>query len=174
MPSAISLLGLSYLNSSSHRFSISTEETMLPRHARCVLSRLRYNGHYLLLSSHLSRIGRSENPSCSACGHSSQDTFYLILHCPATHSFAPLALWRLSGSDPEELPGFWGSMVFRHAPIPRKRVGKQQQQQHVLATSAIRSVENFTQNAKLCFYFCTIKINSEVTLKNSCVQLNKK
>ena len=34
-----------------------------------------------------------------------------------------------SGPDPEELPGFWGSMVFRHAPIPRKGSGKQQQQQ---------------------------------------------
>ena len=33
-----------------------------------------------------------------------------------------------SGPDPGELPGFWGSMVFRHAPIPRKGSGKQQQQ----------------------------------------------
>ena len=76
--------------------SISTEELVLPRHARCVLSRLRCNGHSLLLS-YLSRIGRIENPSCSACGHSSQDTSHLILHCPATDS-APLALWRLSVS----------------------------------------------------------------------------
>ena len=66
--------------------SISTEELVLPRHARCVLSRLRGNGHSLLLSSYLSRIGRMENPSCSACGHSSQDTSHLILHCPATDS----------------------------------------------------------------------------------------
>ena len=66
--------------------SISTEELVLPRHARCVLSRLRYNGHSLLLSSYLSRIGRIENPSCNACGHSSQDVSHLILHCPATES----------------------------------------------------------------------------------------
>ena len=66
--------------------SISTEELVLPRHACCVLSRLRYNGHSLLLGSYLSRIGRTENPSCSACGHSSQDTSHLILHCPATDS----------------------------------------------------------------------------------------
>ena len=66
--------------------SISTEELVLPRHARCVLSRLRCNGHSLLLSSYLSRIGRIENPSCSACGHPSQDTSHLILHCPATNS----------------------------------------------------------------------------------------
>ena len=66
--------------------SISTEELVLPRHALCVLSRLRCNGHRLLLGSYLSRIGRTENPSCSACGHSSQDTSHLILHCPATDS----------------------------------------------------------------------------------------
>ena len=66
--------------------SISTEELVLPRHARCVLSGLRCNGHSLLLGSSLSRIGRIENPSCSACGHSSQDTSHLILHCPATDS----------------------------------------------------------------------------------------
>ena len=66
--------------------SISTEELVLPRHARCVLSRLRCNEHSLLLGSYLSRIGRIENPSCSACGHSSQDISHLILHCPATDS----------------------------------------------------------------------------------------
>ena len=66
--------------------SISTEELVLPRHARCVLSRLRCNGHSLLLGSYLSRIGRIENPSCSACGHSSQGDSHLILHCPATDS----------------------------------------------------------------------------------------
>ena len=66
--------------------SISTEELVLPRHARCALSRLRCNGHSLLLGSFLSRIGRTENSSCSACGHSSQDISHLILHCPATDS----------------------------------------------------------------------------------------
>ena len=64
--------------------SICTEELVLPRHARCVLSRLLCNGHSLLFGSYLSRIGRIENPSCSACGHSSQDISHLILHCPAT------------------------------------------------------------------------------------------
>ena len=66
--------------------SISTEELVLPRHARCVLSRVCCNGHSLLLGSYLSMIGRIENPSGSACGHSSQDTSDLILHCPATDS----------------------------------------------------------------------------------------
>ena len=66
--------------------SISTEELVLPRHDRCVLSRLRCNDHSLLLSSCLSRIGRIENASCSVCRHSSQDTSHLILHCPAADS----------------------------------------------------------------------------------------
>ena len=65
--------------------SISTKELVLPHHAFCVLSHLRCNGHSLLLVSYLSRIGRIENPG-SACGHSSQDTSHLILHCPPTDS----------------------------------------------------------------------------------------
>ena len=47
----------------------------------------------------------------------------------AAHSLATLCLFTTSGPDPGELPGFWGSMVFCHAPIPRKGSGKQQQQQ---------------------------------------------
>ena len=100
---------------------------MLPRHARCVLSRLRCDGHSLLLGSYLSRIGRIENPSCSVCGHSSHDISHLILHCPATESLATLCHSTTSGPDPEEFPGFWGSMVIRHAPIPLKGSGNQQQ-----------------------------------------------
>ena len=61
-----------------------------------------------------------ENSSCSACGRSSKDTSHLILHCPATNSlprsfFATLSLYDL-WSRPVGLLGFWGSMVFRHAP----------------------------------------------------------
>ena len=66
--------------------SIYSEEPVLPRHARCVLFRLSCNGHSLLLVFYLSRIGRIESPSCSACRHSSQDVSHLILHCPATDS----------------------------------------------------------------------------------------
>ena len=64
--------------------SISIAELVLPSHARCALSRFRCNGHSLLLSSYLSRIGSVKNPSCSACGHPFHDTSHLILHCPAT------------------------------------------------------------------------------------------
>ena len=93
-----------------------------------MLPHLRCNGHSLLLSSYLSMIGRIENPSSSACGHLSQDTSHLILHCPATDSlrhshFATLCLCTTSGPDPGEFPGFPGLLVFRHAPIPRKGSG---------------------------------------------------
>ena len=110
--------------------SIFTEELVFPRHACCVLSRLCCNGHSLLLRSYLSRIGRIENPSCSAYGHSSHDTSHLILHCPATDSLRRSLFGdSLSLYDLRSRPlgvGFWGSMVFRHAPIPRKGSGKQQ------------------------------------------------
>ena len=49
----------------------------------------------------------------------------------AARSLVTLCLFATSGPDPGELPGFWGSMVFRHAPIPRKGWGNQQQQQHL-------------------------------------------
>ena len=89
---------------------------------------LRCNGHSLLLSSYLSKIGRIKNPSCSACGHSSQDTSHLILHCPAMDSLRRLSLatpclFTISGPGPGKVPGLWGSTVFGHAPIPRKESG---------------------------------------------------
>ena len=45
-----------------------------------------YHKSSLLLSSYQFIIGKIENPYCSACRHSSQDTSHLILHCPATDS----------------------------------------------------------------------------------------
>ena len=74
--------------------SVSTEELVLPRHARCALSSLRYNRHSLLFNSYLTRIGRIESPSCSACsirsGHlSSPSALY------SCGFFVPLAFWRL-------------------------------------------------------------------------------
>ena len=66
--------------------SISTEKFVLPRHACCIFSRLCCNGHSLLPSSYLSRIGRIENSLCSAYGHSPQGIYHLILHCPSTDS----------------------------------------------------------------------------------------
>ena len=66
--------------------SISTEEFMLLRQACCVPSRFRCKERSLLLSSYQFIIGKIENPYCSTCTHSSQDTSHLILHCSATDS----------------------------------------------------------------------------------------
>ena len=109
--------------------SISTEKLVVPRHACCVLSRFRCNGHSLLLSSYFSRIGRIENPSCShAVPADMRPRTPLISFCTvqlrtlcATRSLATLCLFTTSSPGHGELPVFWGSVVFRHAPIPRKR-----------------------------------------------------
>ena len=103
--------------------SVSTEKLVLSRYARCVLFRLRCNGHSFLLSFYLFRIGRIENPSCSACENSSQDTSHLILHCPATDSLRRSlfgdslvqALGNCSVSGAQ-----WTSA---NVPIPRKESG---------------------------------------------------
>ena len=72
--------------------SLFFQTGVLPRHSRCVPPCLRCNQHSLLLSFCLFRISRIENLSCSACGHSSQDTSHLILHCPAT-DYLPRSLF---------------------------------------------------------------------------------
>ena len=108
--------------------SISTEESMLPRHARCVLSRLRCNEHSFLLGSYLSRIGRIENLSCSTCGHSSQHTSHLNLHCPATDSLRrslfgdSLSLYDL-WSIPWKVARLLGLHVRPPCPHPSEGVG---------------------------------------------------
>ena len=99
--------------------SISTEELC----SLCPLSSTLQRTQSVFRFFPLSKICRIENPSCSACGHSSQGTSHLILYCPATDSLATRCLSTTSG----ELPGFWGSMVFRHAPFRRKGSGNQQQ-----------------------------------------------
>ena len=88
-----------------------------PKH---VLSRLRCNGHSLLLGSYLSRIGESGNldaapadtrprtPLISLCA------VQLRTFCVA-HSLATLCLSATSGLDPGKLPGLWGCIVSRHA-----------------------------------------------------------
>ena len=113
--------------------SISTEELVLPCHARCVLSRLRCNGHILFLGSY--SLGLAESKILPAAPVDTRPRTSLISFCTvqlrtlcAAHPLATLCLFTTSGPDPGELLGFWGSMVFRHAPIPRKRLGNQQQQ----------------------------------------------
>ena len=102
---------------------------------------------------------RSRTPLISFC------TVQLRTLC-AAHSLATLCLFTTSGPDPEELPGFWGSMVFCHAPIPRKRSGKQQQQQQQLACKKIKIAlvgqtlqrnKNFSKNTALSIKILTLE-----------------
>ena len=116
---------------------------MLLRHARCVLSRLRCNGHSLLLSCYLPRIGRIENPSCSACGHlSSQSALSQLRTLCVAHSLAIFCLSTTSNPGPGEFPGFCGSMVFRHQPIPRKGLGNNNSSKTEIADALLRYKES--------------------------------
>ena len=82
-------------------------------------------------SVNLFRIGRIKNPSCSACGHSSQDTSHLILHCPATYSLDrslfgdSLSLYDL-WSRPRRVARLLGLRGFPPCPHPSKGVRQQQ------------------------------------------------
>ena len=117
---------VSHCNSLTHRV-LQSPPRNLYSYDCYMLSRLRCNRHSLLLSCNLSRIGRIENPSCSAYGHSSLDISHLILYCPAMDSLVTLCLSTTSGPGPGELLSFCGSMVFCHAPIPRMGLGNKQQ-----------------------------------------------
>ena len=66
--------------------SISTEEFVLSRHARCVLSRLRSNGHSFLLGSISLGLAESRILPAAPVDNSSQDISHLILHCAVTDS----------------------------------------------------------------------------------------
>ena len=99
---------------------------MLPHYTCCVLSRLCCNGHSFLLSS----SGLAESRIIPAVLVDTRPRTPLVLFCTvqlwtdcAAHSLATLCLFLTSGPDPGELPDFWGSMVFYHAPIPRKGSG---------------------------------------------------
>ena len=85
--------------------SIFTEELVLPRHARCVLSRLRCNGHSLLLGSYLSRTCRIENASCSAAH--SLATLYLSTTLVQTLGSCPASGVPWSSAMPPSLGRGW-------------------------------------------------------------------
>ena len=114
---------LSQLNSLTRRFP------RFPPSSRSLCSsHLRCNGHSLLLSSYFFRIGKIENPSCSAvdtCPRTALISFCTVqlrTLCAAL-SLATLYLSKISGPGHAELPGFWGSKVFRNAFIPQKGSG---------------------------------------------------
>ena len=107
--------------------SISTEELVLLCLVRCVLSRLRCNGHSLMLSSNNISVKLAESRILPAAPADTRPRTPLISFCIvqlrtlcAAHSLATLCLSTTFCLGSRELPGFCSSMVFRHAPIPRK------------------------------------------------------
>ena len=111
---------------------------LLPRRARCVLSSLHCNGHNLLLKLFVSlestksrilhaapAVIRPRILFISFC------TVQLPILCAARFFFFLFAIFKkkeralailstTSSAGPGKLPGFWSSIVFHHAPIPRK------------------------------------------------------
>ena len=108
--------------------SISTEELVLQRHARCVLSVFAATDtafFWVLIS-----LGLAESRILIATLADTRPRTPLISFCTvqprtlcAARSFAIFCLSTTSGPAPGKLLGFWGSMVFRHPPIPRKESG---------------------------------------------------
>ena len=106
--------------------SIFTEELVLPRHACCVLFRLRCNGHSLLLGFYLSKIGRIENPSAPL---DTRPRTSLISFCTvqlqtlcAVHSLATLSLYDL-WSRPWGVAWLLGLHGLPPCPHPSEGVG---------------------------------------------------
>ena len=101
---------LSHQNFLTLRFpQFDPQELVLPRHARCVLSRLRCNGHSLLLGSYLSRIV-TESIIRPAAPVDTRPRTPLISFCTvqrrtlnAAHSLVTLCLSTTSGPGPGEL-----------------------------------------------------------------------
>ena len=115
----------SHLSSSTHRF---------PR-GICALSSVRCNGHSLLLSSISLGLAELRIPAAPA---DARPKTPLISFCTvqlrtlcATYSLVTFCFFTTSGPDSGEFSGCWGSMVFHHAPIPRKRSGNEQQQEEI-------------------------------------------
>ena len=139
----------------THAPSISTKKLVLPPQALCIFSRLRCNGHSLLLSSYLSRSGKIENASCSASRHPSQNTSHLILTVQpwtlcAAHSLATTCLSTTFVPGPGEFPGFWGSMVFHHAPfLGRGRVTTTYSKSHVKVSEVKNTLQTLQEVLKL-------------------------
>ena len=92
--------------------SISIKKLVFPRHAHCVLSHLRCNGHSLLLGFIF--LGLAKLRILPAAPVDTRPRTHLILFCTVqlqslciAQSLVTLCLSTTSGPDPGELPGFW-------------------------------------------------------------------
>ena len=132
---------------------------MLPRHACCVLSRLCCNRHSQRVKL-LSHQDWQNRESFLAALADTRPRIPLISFCTvqlrtlcAAHSLAILCLSTTSGPGPGEFPGFWGSMVFRHASIPRKGSGNNNTQLYLRCCVYTAKVEKSLSLRKRIFSF---------------------
>ena len=105
--------------------SVSTKELVLPLRTRCIFSRLRCNGPSHLLNFYISKVCTLVSPWRSTCNHQIQKP--LISFCQvllrtlcAAHLLATPLLSTTSRPGLQEYPDFESPMVGCHAPIPRK------------------------------------------------------
>ena len=125
---------LSHLNSLTHRFPRFPPRNLCSLVTLAVLS-LVYAATETAFCKALISLGLAESRILHAAPADTRPSTSLISFCTvqlrticAAHSLATFCLSTSFGQGPGELPGFWGSMVFPHAPIPRKGSGNQQQQ----------------------------------------------
>ena len=125
---------LSHQNSLTHRFPQFPPRNLCSFVMLAVFS-LVYAATDTAFFQVLISVGLAESRILPAAPADTRFKTLLISFCTvqlrtlcAAHSLATLCLSTTSGPDTGELSGFWGSMVFRHAPIFWKGSGNQQQQ----------------------------------------------
>ena len=140
--------------------SISTEELVLLRHARCVFSHLHCNGHSLLPSSYFFNWQNREF-DMQRMRNLSQDTSQVILHCPATDSLrrslfgVSLSIYNL-WARPWGVARLLGLHVLPPCPYSCEGVGQQQKQTKIneaLQIKKINSQPNKTTVSRWIFVF---------------------
>ena len=109
-------------------FSVSAEVLVLPRYFLCALFRPRCYGHSSLELTEWKIIRAA--PAVILPRTSLIAFFTVQLHglC-AAYSLATFCFSTTSGPMPCRVAQLWGSMIFRHAVIPRKGTGKNNKQQ---------------------------------------------
>ena len=124
---------LSHLSSLTHRFPRLPTRNLCSLVMLAVLS-LVYAATDTAFCKALISLGLAESRILPAAPADTRPRTSLISFCTvqlrtlcASHSLATFCLSTRSDPGPGKLPGFWGSMVSRHDPIPWKESGNQEQ-----------------------------------------------
>ena len=133
---------------------------MLLRHARCVFVYAATDTAFYCARTFL---GLAESRILPAAPVGTRPRTPLISFCTvqlrtlcAAHSLATFCLFTTSGPDLGELPGFWGSIVFRHALIPRKGSGNNNKQQQEQQRATTRTLTATSLDIVITFLPCIL------------------